>query len=612
MEDNFKIIHESKSNISYGYVVPKDSPTTVRYLSNLRDYNDTEADIHKQIRVSNQIYRWEGVVSTVVDVLADFAVSDMKVKGLKTKAKKIIDEWLKTLNKAAENIATGEYAFNSQCAIEFFLSGNGFIYKNWQKVKMESGVYQIPSEMLLINPLNIDIPKEFVSLGTKIIKFKPPKEVVELIQATDRTEEQKLIFNSMPEFIRKGLKDSDELVMTSDVLSHIKRKGRNYIPWGTPYLTRVFKSVAHKRKLQILDEVTTEGIINRITIFKIGDPENQETWGPDRLRAFHSLLMNPSPTLALVWAYDVSVEDVMPDPEVLNFENKYNQANSDILMSLGIPMSILTGDAKGDQYTAIAALLERLFDFRNEMSAFMSSVIEEILEKNGLKNEKFKITWKHSRLRNEKELRELVLSLYDRGLLGKETSVEEAGQDFDEQVDMIKREKSAGINEIMTPPELPFSGKNPIKSQKPISKTENTGKKPITDTTTEKTKTTLKLVKSDAGMIGKIYMEIANSIFKDLDKIDDKNRVLMRSMSLPAITQKFINNMFKVESRNSGITINQILKTRTENKISKFVDKMLSFPEKRNGRYLMKREFKTFASDMAELIEGCIEFEIDE
>ena len=590
----------SEDGIALGYVVPEKTPNSIQYLSNLRDYNDINADIKKQIKLSNQVYLWEGLVSTAVNSLTDFAVSHMKIKGLEGKAKQVIDFWLENVNADAQNISMGMHSFNQQTALEWFLSGNPFVYKGWDRVKTPGGTVKLPTDLLLINPQNITIPEESVAFGGKILEYEPTEEVASLIEKAKRkeslTQSEQIVIESIP----KALIDafdvmSGKIILPPEMVSHIPRKGRNYLPWGVPYLTATFSAVAQKRKLQLLDQTTTEGLINSITIFKIGDPNNEKTWSPGRIRAFYNIIKNPSPTLTLVWAYDVDVISVGPDGSVLQFDSKFAQADRDIIAALGIPVQIFTGEGKADQFTALAALMERLADFRDNHSQFVVGLVKDILKENNIKHEgEIRVFWEHSRLKNEKELRELVLTLWDRGLISIETALEEAGQDID--IELNRKQAESKIKEIFAPPEMPFSAPKPKRSAP-----DNSGDKGDS-TQTKKPGSEVKDGKTTKAALKQVYGEMIDGILELMSKESNKDRIIMHSMVLPIRTETFIKNMIQ-SGDTLGIKVDKLLRKNVGLRKDQFIHKIMSLSEKKSYKKQLEKEMKSFAGYIVEQID---------
>ena len=91
---------------------------------------------------------------------------------------------------------------------------------------------------------------------------------------------------AVPANLREIVKQLPETVLNSatthggqarmaldNVVVH-QRKKAPYNDWGTPYVARAFASLAIKHKLRSLDMDTVEGLINSITIFRVGTKDH--------------------------------------------------------------------------------------------------------------------------------------------------------------------------------------------------------------------------------------------------------------------------------------------------------------------------------------------------
>jgi hypothetical protein len=229
-------------------------------------------------------------------------------------------------------------------------------------------------EVYLIDPMWIDIPEAPTIIGNKQLYMKLDEDLQALLRSG--SEDGEAILDGLPPEIRGLIKRGvDKIPLPMDFLTHIKRKGLGYQTWGIPFLTKAFGEFARKKKLQALDEATVDGLINQITVFKIGDPkdESRQTWDPRRLRAFASLLSQPNHTNYLVWTPDVDIVQVGPSESILSFDTKYEQVDKQILKAIGIPTVLLSGEgasadrAEGNAYVSLSALMEKIEVARNQI-----------------------------------------------------------------------------------------------------------------------------------------------------------------------------------------------------------------------------------------------------
>lgn len=467
-----QITYKYKEDFAVGLVVPNKHPASVSYLSDVKDYNDESADIKQQIKLSRKLYVWEGVVGTVIDLLCDFAASEAKVSNIKNKkGRDIVKFFLKEVNRNSNNITTGVSALSQLVAFCYFIDGNVLLYNKVSKVKYgknSSDVAKIPMLFIPIDPLIVDIPKASVNFGNKVVRIDLSKFLGKDKFGGSRGKSSRKINKDIPLRIRRSITNKEEYIdLTDEEIYHIKRRGTTFGAWGVPYLSRVFSAIASKRRLRALDDNTTDGMINSITIFKVGDKDNPATWDKGRIQKLTNLLANPSPSLSLVWAYDIDVLYIGPKGEVLNFNDKYDQVNYDIVTALGVPSALLTGQGEkaGDVWVSLLVLMEKIEAQRNEFKEALRSIINRTLEDNNILGEEPIVRMVVSRLRKE-DVKNQILNLYDRGLLSIETSVEETGYDFDAETERRKREKANKTAELFVRPNIPFSP-NPDKPDKP-------------------------------------------------------------------------------------------------------------------------------------------------
>lgn len=475
----------TNDGLAVGAVIPRGSKTAIRYLENSREYNQRDAGIHRQIQLSNQMYHWEGIVGTTIDLFVDFSITDFSLEGVPngSRERAILEYFLFNVNKDNHNMEKGMRSFLKEVSDDYYLAGNSFIFKSYSQVsgseipdKRIRGTrgWRLPMNLYLLNPLYIEIPEAAIIVGNKQIWFKLDETNVEIIRQDPEGPQAKAILEGLPQEMQNQLIEEGKILLPPELVDHIKRKSKGYLAWGRPYLSKAFGAFARKKKLEALDEATIDGLINRITVFKVGMPNPKDendwrTWSKTRQQAFSAHLRGLNPSNLLVWGPDIDVIDVGPKDSLLGFDQRYAQVDRDILKALGIPTVLISGEgASADRsenvWVSISGLLEKLQNSRDQFQVWLEGVLWDILKVNELPtNNKPVIRWTRMNLRNEKELRDFVLALYDRGILPIETTVKEAKYDWE----VIKAQRLTEIKEkidgkkyadVFTRRDLPFSG----------------------------------------------------------------------------------------------------------------------------------------------------------
>lgn len=467
-----------ESKLATGVVIPKNHPNALDYLKDIKDYNFNPGDIERKIKLCRKMYENEGVIGTAIDIFVDVSVSPIRLENIKNvKARKLIEYFNDNVNKDNNNVETGIHGLNRQSAFEFYLCGNAFLNSKWKRntfVKTLNGEYILPMNISNLDPAIIDIPEESVVFGNKIIRISLEKFMGKnnFMSSTERDR----ILSVLPTKIRNRIKKNQPYIeLNPEEIYHIKRKGSTYGGWGVPMLTRCLTAVATKRKLQTLDISTIEGMINSTTVYKVGDPNRPETWKPEYLTNFARLLNNPNPSLVLVAPWYVDHFHVGPNGEVLDFSDRYKDVNTDILQALGIPISLLTGqgDKAGDVWASAIFLVERLEEYREKFKAYLEDLYEKILIANDI-DYTVKPTVSYVKpVINKEDIRNVLLALYDRGLISRKTVIHGSSFDYGFERSQIEEEQKSNDDEIFKIPPQPNQGLQGANPQDPNDNTDS-------------------------------------------------------------------------------------------------------------------------------------------
>ncbi len=455
-----KDIVTGNGELAVGLKVPTSIKTPVSYLDGLRKYKDLYNDIYQQMEVCNKLYKYNSVIGNAVDVLIDFAVTDVHPEPTgNKKLDKILDFWFESLNRTNSNTLPGMYPLMQEICLEWFTSGNAFPYTKWDNVEVANATYKIPMSVHLINPQSIEIPEGPIAFGQEVIYLKYDDELLIKINQDGRSNpEAALIKQAIPRSVLTAIKNNkmkgrNGIRLDPRYITHLKRRAKGYQAWGVPYLTRVLGSASVLERLRELDESVAAGLLNLITIFKVGTEEHPATQA--RLSQFAALMRNPKATTTLVWAHDIDILQVGPDGKVLAFKDKYKDAKEDILISLGVPPVLMSLNQSGDEWVSILSLVERLSYWRKITALWIEKTCNEISKHNDF-TQKVKVKWARMNLTDESAVKNLVLSFFDRGLISINTSLKESGYEFDKELEKKKAEESD--KKFFEKPDLPFSG----------------------------------------------------------------------------------------------------------------------------------------------------------
>jgi len=498
----FEIDHESedfpiitptsgKGQLAMGLRVPTSVKTPVSYLDNVRSFKDLYNDIHQQIQVCNKIYRYTGIVGEAVDVLIDFAVTRVYPEPTGNKRfDLVLEHFFEQINKETPYSLHGMHPIMEQLCLEWFTSGNAFPYVRWANTPVRGTTYKLPALITLINPESIKIPSNLVALGQKAIYLQYDESLINLLSQDGRSNPDAAIVKSMiPRATVESLLSNsnsglDGIRLNPKFVTHLARRKKDYQGWGVPYLSRLFSDIALLERLRALDESISEGLINLVTIFKVGTEDHPASQA--RLNKFAALIRNSKANHVLVWAHDIDVQQVGPDGKILNFAAKTKDAKENLLIGLGIPPTLMaSSQARGDAWVSILALVERLSQWRKTITLWLENICSQIAEANGF-SQTVKVKWDRMNLVDEKSVKNLILAFYDRGLISKHTSLKDGNYDYDKEKGLKEDEKPD--EKLFEPPDLPFSSTTETSKQRPEDTSiKKKPKKPTSETKTDQT-----------------------------------------------------------------------------------------------------------------------------
>jgi hypothetical protein len=208
------------------------------------------------------------------------------------------------------------------------------------------------------------------------------------------------------------------------------------------------------------------------------------------LEAIAQLFQTPSKSYTVFWNHTLQVQFHKPEGLDTLTQDKYKQVNDDILAGLGVSRVLIDGQGANfsTAWVSILSLIERLENTRHKVVSWLEDEYKRIADENGFKTVP-KVQFNKMNLREDNYIRDVLLAMYDRGLLDEEDILKETGRDYESIVETKKRNKKN--EELFYPPAQPFQGnqtgtndgkpngpnKNPMK-QRTTSPEQNSGNPP--------------------------------------------------------------------------------------------------------------------------------------
>jgi hypothetical protein len=459
--DNKGVKYDVEGNdfkMGVGSVKSRYEPNKYDYLqgfnSNTKSYTQalrTPTDPHEKIRLANELYFKEPIIGTVIDMMVDFSASGFINECEDKDIKQLYDKWSKDIR--LQEIV-------EQIFLEYYRSGNVSIYRSEKTAKVTKTkktskatakeIYNFPAGYTILNPMNVHI--EGPLLFNQEMAYLQLNE--ELMTMTK--EGNQAIQKMIPDEVKKAVKSGRGMIpLNPELYSRITRKKQPYERYATPFLERVFEPIMYKQKLRSMDMSTIDGLINQLVTVTVGNDEYPA--GDDDLEAIAQLFQSPNKAYTVFWNHTLEVTFHKPEGIDTLTHDKYKQVNDDILAGLGVSRVLIDGQGSNfsTAWVSILSLIERLDNTREKVVRWLEDEYKRVADENGFKVVP-KVQFNKMNLREDNYIRDVLLAMYDRGLIDEEDLLKETGRDYDTVIQTKKRNEKN--KELFYPPEQPFQG----------------------------------------------------------------------------------------------------------------------------------------------------------
>jgi hypothetical protein len=413
----------------------------------------TPTDPHKKIQLAVELYFKEPVVGTVIDLMVDLSSSGFTNDCEDQDIRKLYDKWAKEIN--LQTLLQGIF-------LEYYRSGNVTIYRNDNEAKVKKNTittkktttkeYSFPSGYTILNPMNVYVIGSLL-FDQEIVQLRMSNEIIQLVNDGTTPID---VLAGIPDDMIKAVRSGTNLVtLNPELTSRITRKKQPYERYASPFLERVFEAILFKQKLRMMDVSTIEGLINQLITVTVGNDEFPAT--DDDLTAIAELFQTPNKAYTIFWNHTLVVKFHKPEGLDTLTAEKYSQVNDDIMVGLGVSRVLLDGQGANfsTAWVSILSLIERLDNTREKVKDWLEGEYKRIADENGFKTYP-SVRFNKMNLREDTYIRDVLLAMYDRGLIDPEDLLSETGRDYQAILEMKKRNEKN--DDLFLPPEQPFQG----------------------------------------------------------------------------------------------------------------------------------------------------------
>jgi len=383
--------------------------------------------IRDTVELCQKAYANISIFRNAIDIMAEFANSEIQLKGGNSKSRDFIYKWFEKINL---------WKIRDQYFREYYRSGNIFMYRvdgkftseDFQKLsKVYGGISpgKIPIKYIFLNPYDIMAHRATTFKEGQYFKVLSEYDLERL--QNPKTDYDKQVFDNLPPEIKEDLKnnsyprDGVKVPLPEDNITHSFYKKQDYEPFAIPFGFPVLDDINYKIELKKIDQAICRTIENVILLITMGAEPEKGGINPRNLEAMQKLFQNESVGRVLVSDYTTKADFVIPDLRKVVGPDKYQIVNQDIREGL---QNIVVGDERYSNTQVKAEIfLERLKESRNAfLNDFLQEQIKMVCESMGFRQYPT-AQFEEIDIKDEVQLQRVATRLIELGILTPEQGI---------------------------------------------------------------------------------------------------------------------------------------------------------------------------------------------
>jgi hypothetical protein len=393
-------------------------------------YSADGVNVRDAIELCQKAYANVSVFRNAVDIMSEFANTDLFLQGGTKKSRDFFNSWFKKINLTN---------LKDQYFREYYRSGNIFMYRLDGKFRDDdfvdlvksitpTGISKntVPIRYILMNPYDIVATRASSFNDGAYEKILSEYEMARLQNPS--TDEDKEIFDSLPDDVKDSIKrgayntDGLKIKLDPEKVSHSFYKKQDYEPFAIPFGYPVLEDINAKLELKKMDQAITRTIENVILLITMGAEPDKGGINAQNLNAMQSLFKNESVGRVLVSDYTTKAEFIIPDLNKVLGSEKYKVLNEDIKQGL---QNVVVGEEKyGATQVKAQIFIDRLKEARNAFLAdFLQKEIKRISKELGFRSYP-EAVFKDVDMRDETQLMKVATRLMELGIITPQQGME--------------------------------------------------------------------------------------------------------------------------------------------------------------------------------------------
>lgn len=387
-------------------------------------YGNDGVNVRDTIELCQKAYANISVFRNAIDVMSEFANSNLYLEGGTQKSRDFIYKWFDKVNL---------WNLKDQYFREYYRSGNIFLYRvdgEFSKTDFDklSKIYgstislkpgKLPVKYIVLNPYDI-VAARGSSFETALYEKILSEYDIERLK-NPKTEYDQQVYEALDddtkEKIKNGKYNQDGIRIKLDPghLVYSFYKKQDYEPFAIPFGYPVLDDINFKLELKKIDQAICRTIENVILLITMGAEPDKGGINPRNMEAMQSLFKNESVGRVLVSDYTTKAQFIIPDIGKVVGPAKYEVINNDIKEGL---QNVIVGDERYSNTQVKAKIfLERLKESRNAfIYDFLQPQIKMICQNLGFRKYP-KVKFEETDIKDEVQLQRVATRLMELGII---------------------------------------------------------------------------------------------------------------------------------------------------------------------------------------------------
>jgi hypothetical protein len=345
-----------------------------------------------------EYYTEEPIIANIIDTWKAFAVGDeIKVTCDDEDVKSEAVELAQRLNL---------HKMLSDLLVQTMVKGSGYGYKRYNKAGDDI------EQLLCLNPL---------SIKAKYVQG-------ELTEAKQYPEDTQGI--------------GEGITLPVDQLLHLKWRAPVFASQGNSMVLPAFQSIELLRDYRKAQQAIAKRWTTPLRLIKVGGQFGQKLVVPDQkmLESIRGTFNKLDLRSGVVVPFYVDVSTHGTEGEVLSVQKDIQDVKEDIMVALGMSRAIVS--AEGPNFATASIAFRKVLIVIREIKQYAKTILRWIYddwqEMKGYKEKSIQFIFPELDLNNELDVKKLLLELYDRGLISKNSL--QLKMDLSPEVESAKRE----------------------------------------------------------------------------------------------------------------------------------------------------------------------------